>query len=62
MGEKYKCEACGHCCTCRWWDMASHFSVGPDLYEGTCRIRSHPQPKRSQCDWCGEYEFYGDFE
>jgi len=58
-------EACGHCCTCRWWDMNGNLSVDADLhwrYDGVCRIRSSPQPERSECDWCGEYEFFGDHE
>jgi len=54
--RRYKSEACGHCCTCRWWEMDPWNETG---FYGTCHIRSIEEfPAREACDWCGEYDFW----
>ena len=65
--NRYKEEACGYCCTCRWWEPKRE-SVVVGCYPGTisyvyrdygpCRFLNYPQPVKDICDWCSKYEFF----
>ena len=54
---------CGHCATCRWWDVTEWATVGSAQdVRGACKKFS---PMRGgyifslyACDWCGDYEYF----